>query len=415
MVKKTEIVDDEAGDLTDSERRAAEELADLDAASGGELFRVTDEIRAVSGARLQIVRSFPSTPGSRGHVGDMDPSEFSVETMRQRFGYGIYQVRVIGPRGFLPGGGRVEIANNPQAEKSAPNDVMALLETIERRQAERDKDREARRDRMLELLIPAMAPVVAAMIGNRGPDLAGLIAALKPAPGPSMTDLITAVSSLKNLSGAQDSGSNVDKVFDIMERVKGLTGEGGEKQSNWLDIVRDLLKEAGPAAKTFLEQRAQPVAPIEIQPLARPAIAPPAAPAIEAPVSVQSPAPVIPVQAPQSGDDMLAMFMPMIKSNLSKVAGWAQADKNPQTYAEVFFDELPQAVAQYISPADALKYLKHEKWFEIVCQIEPKFKVHREWCNDFRLELIDIVQEGANDDVTSSDQITDGEHTDNGE
>lgn len=87
----------------------------------------------------------------------------------------------------------------------------------------------------------------------------------------------------------------------------------------------------------------------------------------------------------------MAMFDGMIREHLGKVERWARDDRNPQAYAEVFMDELPQMVASYLKPQEALDYLLRADWWEQVTRFYPGLIPYKEWCSEFRDELIAFV------------------------
>ena len=89
---------------------------------------------------------------------------------------------------------------------------------------------------------------------------------------------------------------------------------------------------------------------------------------------------------------MLQWFMPMIKTNLAKVASWAEKDRDPGIYAEVLIDELPDNFGSYLPLAEVLNYLNHPQWFETIIGIEPKLQNHREWCDECRHAVIEIMK-----------------------
>lgn len=394
MAKRTTVV--EESDEADRQRQA-EELAELNVDEGGELFRVTDELRGTQGVNLMIVCLSP--PEKEGYCGDMPIAEFSHARLKKLYGPGRYKIRVQGPKGFLPGGGLVKVAATPEPERGggAVNDIAGLLELMDRRSAEKNE----KFSKILELTIPGALTVLAAVIGrSQGPDMAALITALKPAPAPpppSLAELATTLASMKTLSGEGQSKSDpADMLLKVMEAVARMS-EGGGAQSNWMDVVRDLMKEVVPIGKSVLENRAQqiqqpptPGAPLHIQPMAMGIAGPLSMPPMAAS------APLIQGEAPPvtalGENDMMMLFNSIAKQSLEKIQNWARADKNPQTYAEVFLDDLPQMVATYITPDQAIEYLNREDWFEQVCGFMPSLRQYQEWLDEFRLELLELIQ-----------------------
>jgi hypothetical protein len=406
-VAKARVVVDDSESETDR-IQAAEELAQLNEDEGGDLFRVTDAIRATAGVKLLIVRTFPTTPGIAGEVGTMSLAEFSHDEMRSRYGAGIYRVRLQGPKGFLPGGGRVEIAAvSTDKPRNGNGEIAALLDAMNRQQTE---NRE-RNNRLLELAIPGALGIIAAMVGkNNSSDLPAILAALRPPEPLKITDLTTALASVQQLTKPAEIKDPIETILSIMDRVKNLTGDG-EKQgeSNWLDVVRDLVKEAVPAVRPMLdnlaEQQRQRAAqpPLVIPPNTRqPSVSAPIppSPAVSSAESTFVPA--------ASGAGESDMMKNLIQTHLAKVKEWAKDDKNPATYAEVFRDELPQIVASYLTPADARAYLNRADWWERVIEFYPALGPYQEWCEEFREELIQLVQEQIDEEKERTPpQITD--------
>src|SRR5437773_937752 len=70
----------------DANAERAEELvaANVPEEEIEELFRVSDEMRTTAGVMLQFVRTLPVQQS--GYVGEMTPSEFSLERVRREFG-----------------------------------------------------------------------------------------------------------------------------------------------------------------------------------------------------------------------------------------------------------------------------------------------------------------------------------------
>lgn len=394
---KARIID-ESDEDTDRQRQA-EELAELNDAEGGELFSSIEELRDAQGVMIQITRIAPV--GKTGYMGQMSPIQFSRETMRRLYGAGMYKVRVKGPKGYLPGGGAVEIGELVESEpKNGGSDFLTMMEFMDKRERDRKAESSEKTSRILELAIPTLGTVLAALLSrNSSPDIAALVTAMRPAPGPSLADLSTAMVNMRSLT--QDNTPRLDpmdQILKVMDAVKDLGDKGGgsKGETNWLDIAKELIGQVGPAvapilqglqARQALTEAQKPkivsVAPVPVVASA-PAIVPPGV------VSAESPAATSVVNA--SEPDMLVAFLPVIKSYLSEILVWAKDDKNPQTYAEVLIDKLPSNIANFIPQEKALEYLNHEKWFEYVCEQNEGFKNLRPWCDEFRLELIELLK-----------------------
>jgi hypothetical protein len=399
------------------EEVTTEELVELNQTEGGELFRVTDELRATQGVRLMFVRTYPAGPDSAGYVGEMGPGEFTTDRVREMYGPGKYKVTILGPKGILPGGGTITIAKGVDKPKTeGVGNIAELLRVLEERQEKQRASNSATWNKIAELAIPGMFTVLAALVSKGGgnqTDVAALITALKPAPQPSIGELTTALAGIQSLQGKPASElGGLEGLLKAATLLKEFAGEGGGDKggSNWLDVLREALKEAIPMARPVLEQAAANAAarmsaaqvviptPVAAPPAApRPVIA---APVTAAPVRQAPTAPVAAAAPPLNikptiteGEDMWQMAKPIIKDQVEKLIRWASEKKEPGLYAEVFVTELPQVVASYVSPQQALTWLQHPDWWKVVRGQYPELEPHFIWLDQFRSELILLVEE----------------------
>jgi hypothetical protein len=395
--------------LNDPPSAEAEELADLNAAEGGDLFKAIDDIRGTTGAKVRIVRIQPND----GWCEDMEVAEWSIDTLKNRWGPGTYKLRIVGPKGFLPGGGSIKIAAPPGNVGSAgTSDFQSFLEA----QAQRDAQRSAK---IWELAMISVPAVISGFLNRQAPssDIPALIAALKPSPGPTITELTGALANIQTLSGGGNKESSFDQILKVMDAVKDFTDDkegGGKGESNWIDLVRDIIKAAPDALKPMLEARMQamagkpgaPTAPASV-PRVSPANAPATAAQPNASNAAQPSAGVAADSSQNNSENpnMLAMFKPVIVEKLHTIAGWAKSDRDPIMYAQVFCDDVGEMIAKYIPQPQALEYLRNEKWFDYVCEWAPELKEHHEWCENFRNELIEIVS--LSDEPLSPDDAPD--------
>jgi hypothetical protein len=384
-VAKARIVNDEPESNPEVER-----MADLNESEGGELFRAIEEARSTQGAEVILTRTMPADKA--GFCDKIPVAEFDLSLLKTRYGPGTYRVRFNGPTGFLPGGSTIKVAPSPDKSTAAgggATDLSSLLELMERRDAER----RARTDDWMKLGITALGPVLAAWVSrsSQGTDVAALASALKPAPGPSLADLSQVMVNMRSMTEPKGTESNVDTILRVFEAAQGMMGgekEGsGGTQSNWIDIVRDLIKSAPEAIKPILQ--AKMGAMMQAQRAAAPVTQ--VQPQIPNPVQKVTPVPVNPIPPDQpeatQGDNnvnMLMFMMPAIRANLEKVVGWAEKDRDPSIYADVLVDELPDNFGNYIPFPKLFEYLNHPQWFEEICKIEPRLQPHREWCDECR-------------------------------
>lgn len=384
MAKAT--IKDQNNDVTG----AAERMADLDESEGGELFRAIEEARSTQGAEVILTRTMPADKA--GFCDKIPVAEFDLSMLKTKYGAGTYRVRFNGPTGFLPGGSTIKIAAMPEK----PAAQTGTFETFLEQQARRDAERSSKLWDLAMISVPALI----AGFFSRQPsnDIGSLVTALKPAPGPSITDLTSALANMQQLTGAnKPQESQIDTILRVFESAKDLIGDkdGGNKEgSNWIDVIRDAIKYVPEAIKPALEARIaamqQTQTPVK---QVTPQIAPTAQPPNISPIPENIPvknsagnAETIPV-----GNDMRAIWEAIAKQHLAKVVGWAEKDRDPNTYAEVFVDELPD-LASYLTIDQVLEHLQNPQWFEIICTLEPRLSSHREYCDEMREAVISIVK-----------------------
>jgi len=87
------------------------------------------------------------------------------------------------------------------------------------------------------------------------------------------------------------------------------------------------------------------------------------------------------------------MAQPIIRAQVDKLILWATEKKRPDLYAEVFITELPQIVASYVTPQQALAWLQHPEWWPVIRARYPELEPHYAWLDQFRSELILLVEE----------------------
>jgi hypothetical protein len=401
-VAKTRIVE---GDMEEEIREKAEELAQLNEDEGGEIFRAIEEMRGAQGTQVVIIKLSPQDEA--GVCDSIPVAEFSIDELKRRYGTGSYKIRVRGPKGWIPGGGNVRISTagaKPASASAAPaNDMTAMFELMDRRASEA----RGRMNDWIKLIITTMAPIVAAWIARPSQDnVASLVTALKPAPGPTLAELSQMMVNMQTLGNPKDSGSTVDTVLRVFEAAQGMmdgkpTGEKGEG-SSWVDIVRDLIKAAPEALKPMLAARMAAMQPgarstvSQVQPQISTVPTAATGDTPSGPASTQHTASVSPAastSSPSDGMNLLSLMMPAIKLNLGKCVGWAEKDRDPETYAGVLVDELPDNFAQFVPYDQCMTYLNHPEWFEKICEIEPRLANFRPWCDETRLAIIAIFNE----------------------
>jgi hypothetical protein len=379
----------------DDDSAAAAHMTDLDDAEGGELFRAIEEARSTNGAEVILTRTMPADKA--GFCDKIPVAEFDLTMLKNKYGAGTYRVRFNGPKGFLPGGSTIKIATSPERPSVSASDPMTFLEIMEKREAER----RARSDDWIKLLVSSCVPLITAFIARpQSNDMASLVTALKPAPGPTLADMSSTLVSLQTLSGGNKQESQVDMILKVFESAQSLmsgdSDKGNKEGSNWVDVIRDLIKAAPDAIKPMLEARMtamqSKVSSVRQSPLVTASAIPsqPLTPMQPVP-SADQPESHAPL-AENTGDNMRAMWEPIAKLHLAKIVAWAEKNRDPEIYGEVWMDELPP-LGEYLSVDQVIEHLKNPVWFEKVCELEPRLKNHAEYTKEFHDVVLEICED----------------------
>jgi hypothetical protein len=389
----------EVQDLSDETQKEAEELAQLNEDEAGELFKTIDDLRITGGVTVVIVKLSPKE--DQGYCATVPIGEFTHDMLRDTYGAGTYRIRIRGPKGYVPGGGTVKVSGSglkrPAAPGAAGGDFQTALEFLRQQQTERD----AKSSKLLELAIPTLGTVLAAFLNRpQSSDIASLVTALKPVPGPTLAEISQMMINFKTLSTPEKSESSVESFIKIFEAAKDLAGDGGGGgKTGWLDLAKEAMgalpQVAGPLLQGIAARRS--ITPAAVTPPAIPIAAP--LPDTQKPTSAAiADIASAPAAKPAAIENQEMMFFkPMIQAKLKIVSQWIQEQKAPELYAEIFLREhVPSTVQDFLPPEKALEYLKHERWYEAVCEWEPTLSNHREWCDRFRLELIGFIEDSMN-------------------
>lgn len=333
------------------------------------------------GARLQINRIEPKD--FRGYCGELTPSEFSAETVRDRFGPGIYRVQGVAPDEngrlvYIKGGGRITIAPTPgqrasvtaAAASNGTTDISALMLQMEERRRSEDAQRTDRMLRYAAVLGPIIGPILAKMVG-----------------GNSMTELITAVSKLKELSGTSEGGDRLDTFLKALEYAReNETGGAKPAGSTWLDLARDVVGDLKPAAMALLSNKgataatATPMGYVPSNARALPAATPDSAHTTA--TSADGPSSV-PDSSSNASDPML-QYLPWLRGTLQQLVVQAARSKNPALYAEVVLDNLPSGLTMEA----LIGILQREDWWKLLCQFHEPVTPYQGWFTQFRDECL---------------------------
>jgi len=281
---------------------------------------------------------------------------------------------------------------------------------------EREEKAQARTERMLALILPVVGTIGAAITtafsgGGRGSQMADIAALMTAMKGPAPPDPISMLVQLKALEKSS-SPDIMNRVLPMLIDMAGERASGGD--TGWLDVVKELVKSAGPAVggmvQAAMEQAnatraAQPLPNPQAASINPPNMPPAGAGLIVVPESrprrermrgtASNPSAVVlpgspPTQlasgvrtvgskSPSDGGNNMSLFslmphLPWLREMLGLLLTAASRGKDPEVYAALFLEELPED----IDAPTILALLGPESWFQQLCSLESRW-------NDARL------------------------------
>jgi hypothetical protein len=378
------------------------------------------EIQSTEPVRWSIERL--EGEGSPGLLTKWPSSLLKWERVRDEFGSGTYRVEGRTLTGKYVGRRTITIASDaPRKVKDSmtaassfnlsefmaaqeSRDRQRRLEDQERRRAEeerersreeRDEKRRQERNTLILGALPSVATVLAAAFGNRADPLA-IAAALRP---PAPPDPIAAIAALKSLMPEASKGPTpIEQSLQLVELLLDKAGDSGKTQI--LDVVKEGVKILGPTIGGAIEQTivqarlstqssSQQFAPV--QPVA------PGQSADSAAEDRRNSHPSTALPGPQSppsfnGDPAmldLLPHLPWLREQLSRCANAAARQRDPQLYAAMFLEELPEGltverVAQLLNAPD---------WFAQLSRFDARIGAQGPWWAALRREVLVYIQE----------------------
>lgn len=367
-----------------------------DGDEGEDFLTVLGDLAGGSEARCEIRRTSPAD--FAGYCCTYPLSEMSLDRLQGEWGGGKFNVRVRNARGEFKGSTSIQIAGKPRhrddtnavpvvAVPAAPQqDLGAILKAA--------MDANKPQIDMLTSLVTALINKPVPAPPPPGPDTLEVIAALAPIlkpdkggggdPADAVKLLMQGIELGKDLAGGGDGDS-----------MLGLAGKG-------LDMVKTLAA----------QQPRRPVLPPPARrvPTRAPALAPPGKEpgTVSAQESAVPPADEVEVVNPQ--DPPMIKLLGWIKQQTQLLVYQAARGKDPQLYADLFLDNLPQGVSletihEQMSAPDALEKL---------AQVNPAVRQHPEWMERFRQAVLDGIGEDDEDVLGEADEGEIGEPTGDG-
>ena len=386
----TTVIPATGGEPEDDFDSRGQYLADQEREQEIDVLAGLRELEGADGARWRIYRIGSDDPSLNGFLDEIGTVQLSAVWIRDKFGGGKYRVR-----GHLAGNGRIiahrtiEIAGDAPRRASsiatAPvasgNSSSVSFEEWERKEEIRAEKRRKERMDLIGILGPIAAPIIAAWVGRQGPDMATLIAALKPPPPPDPIALLT---QLKALNASESAHSNpFDTAFKVLEKLQDLSPpEGG---TGWMDVLKEVVKTAGPSLGGVIESAMQKSA-TTVSPALPPSVAPAAAGGnIALTAGTFSEA--------RSGDPtMLGMLalLPWLKEQMAMALQKAAQGSDPGLIAERILDDLPQGM----KPDALVEFIARADWFQQLQRFDSRVAAYGPWFNAMRTAMLDEITGG---------------------
>jgi len=339
-----------------------EELAQLDELEGGDLARALGEKLTVEGVRAELVRF---VDGNKPEFCQLYPvAVFSKEQVATDWGAGKYRVRFKdGDNKFIKGGFNFAVAarpGGPVAPAAAPSGVQDMLAVL-RAQSDKDNDRWFK---WATLIATTVGPkLVESWFGRQS----------------SSKEVLDMMVAVRELTAKEPGPSTIDRLSELREMmgmVRDMKDEsaGGTGTTGW-----DLVREGIGTVKPLLERLAG---------------AAPAGPPVGAPPAPLG-APAGPVEhnvprgTPDPGGDVNVRMIGWLKGTLEALLVLAARNRDPQLYAEVTLDQLPD----YVPVEQLQQFLSGPDWWALVHQFDARIGNYRQWFTDFRDAVLTLLRE----------------------
>lgn len=304
-----------------------------------------------------------SKPGEQqGYCATYSAGDLSLDAIRENFGGGKYRIRVTDSSGkyitlrtvdivALPKPLNAPAAQAPGMDMSGMAEVIAALRP--------NAPPAAGSDNTMQLML--------AMIKNQGDLLQAMLT--RPAPeGPKITDILAIIK--ENQPRRDPEESAVSLLLKGLELGRGL---GEKAETGMLDVARDGLDILG---NLIARDRGQPPAAVPAG----------ARVALPAPSATTTAAPARPAQP--SGDPMMRKLQ-WLRAQLASLILQAARDKDPELYATVMLDNLPD----FFTDEEILARLQAPDAVSQLSMLDPRVSQHAAWFEEFRKHCVTILTE----------------------
>lgn len=375
MARKTTTttIEDEAN----ADKR--EEIDDLD--SDTDVLRALTELEGSDDIRWQIYRL--SEP-NKGYITEISTAELTLERIAE-CGPGRYKVRGIKEDGRYFKSRTITIAKKPESENNS------LLEFMEK-----SKNGDMHALQFMTLLMNQqqaqqqnMTQVLVAALGRdrdpKRPEIpwGAIVSAIPP----------SLVALKEFFANKADPIKQMTDVITLTEKLR----EGGDRAgTTWPDLIKEGLSTI-PA--TLQSLKGSPSDP-GVQTRVETRTVPPPPP----PPPVQTPEAIAP---PLADSAMNLQLLSWMRDMISQLLKAATRNANPELYAELFVDELPES----ISDQQVLSLLSADDWWQKLSLFDSRIVPYEHWFAQLRESLLMILQ---SDGETPNDR-SEHDGTDSGE
>lgn len=395
MGRTTIIQNDLAGEGNDQVQQYQDEQEhreDTDVLAG------LRELDGSGGVQWRAYRVGDLDQSRNGYVCEVPREMLNMAYLTNKLGPGTYRIEAVSGKGQYLARRTVTIAQDAQRAASATHSVQvgAAMGAFDMRQfyAEQDAREEARRRRedeererrrkdrneLLTIMAPVAAAVLPALLGRGNGDMAAIITALKP------PDPLQSIAALKSLMPETKQENTLDSAFKILDKIGDIGPKEGE--TGWMDVLKELVKSAGPTVGTVIEgaiTRATLASPAAG---AQPVLSP--NPVTQAP-SFNRAAPAVSAENSHSTGDprmlTLLKLLPWLQAQMTVALTRASKGVEPGLMAETLLADLPDGT----DPESLLGIIQRPDWFEMLCKADARVRQHHAWFAHMRAALIEEI------------------------
>ena len=307
--------------------------------------------------RKYRVHKMSSKPGEGSALcDDYTKEDFDPIAIRATFGGGRYRITVFDEKNKIMASKQIVLAEVPKSN---------LLIDQNPRPAQADA-----MQMMMMQFIKGQSDMVAALLSRE---------TQAPVAGPTAMELVTLIKALQPEAGASNP---VDLLMKGLELGRGLGGEGG---TDWMDLAK-----TGLTAAVSLASKA-PTAPA-------PAVRQAPPPQIQNGAAAAAP-PKEPTAEEREKMDILKKLN-WLRSITADLVRRAAREKDPELYAEVFLDNLPD----FISLEEVAERFRDPNAVAMLAQLDPAVTAYAPWFESFRAAVNEMITQD-DDELPGADGI----------